>query len=69
MTKISDLDRKLIKKFCINNSNNVNYIINDEVVSIKIVYDAIKKTKKYKILFVYLICILKFIKLYRRIKK
>ena len=62
MTKISDLDRKLIKKFCINNSNNINNIINDEVVSIKIVYDAIKKTKKYKILFVYLICILKFLR-------
>jgi CMP-N-acetylneuraminic acid synthetase len=65
---ISNIERKLIIKYCIKNANNSKYVVNDNVVSIRIVYDAIKKTRKYKFFFLYIVCALKFIKLYNKIK-
>lgn len=68
LKNISNIEKKLITKYCIKNANNSKYIVNDNVVSISIVYDAIKKTRKYKIFFLYIVCALKFIKLYNKIK-
>lgn len=69
LQNISDLEKKLIFTYCFKNANKLKYKINNEIISISIVYDAIKDTKKYKIFFMYIRCALQFIKLYKKIKK
>ena len=68
LKNITNLERKLIFAYCLKNSCNSKYIINNEIISIDVVYDAIKDTKKYKIFFMYIRCALQFIKLYKKIK-